>query len=563
MRIHRRKTAQPGFFDRPCGDINQPAAGAEVAGDHVQVLGWALLPGSRVARVEVTVGDEPPQRARLGMPRFDVANQTDHPSATIAGFEYMAPLAPHDGEVAISATAYSCDGRAVDLGPVTISVAHPPTTDESDEATLLQERAARYARPHLAPSNGKLRMVAFSHQLPYGGASLYLVEVLKRFVRKPEFECTVVTYQDGPLRKELESLGIEVHVTDPHPVMTVARYEASVAELAAWAAPKRFDVAFVNTLGSFHGADVARRLGLPVVWAVHESFELPLFWSVAYPGTLHPYARARAEQSFRDAAAVIFEAEATRRLFVDRADPDRLIAFTYGIELDAVRAASASYDRDEIRSALGIDPDARVVLCLGTIEARKSQAMLAEAFAAIADRHPDTVLALVGAIDAQWCADYLDALRAFVRRNGLSERIRVEDTAANPYPWHLASDLHVCASDVESLPRSILEAMAFRVPVVSTRVFGVSEVIEDGVSGYLCDMRDSAGLTTALDRALSAPDDELRRITAAAADVVYSRHDPAPYADRLWTLFARLARDPSADARRELFGDAPAPAMAR
>jgi glycosyltransferase involved in cell wall biosynthesis len=367
--------------------------------------------------------------------------------------------------------------------------------------------------------------------------------VLRRFARKPGFECSVVTLQDGPLRTHLEALGIPVHVTDPCPVTSLGRYESSVAALLAWAAPQRFDVALVNTLFAFQGADIAERLGIPVVWAVHESFDLPLFWSTAYPpGTVDPYVPTRMEEALEAAGAIVFEAEATRQQYVQHADPERLITMPYGIELSAIAAARRHAGT---RRSLGLREDARVLLCLGTVEPRKGQAMLVEAFASVADRHPDAVLALVGELDADWCAPYARGVHDFIARNGLAGRVRVLPVVSDSYPWHLAADLHVCASDIESLPRSLLEAMAFEVPVVSTRVYGVPEVIEDGVSGYLCETRDAAGIAAALDRALCASPDELGRVAAAAAATVASRHEPAGYAERLWELIAAHAAAPA------------------
>jgi glycosyltransferase involved in cell wall biosynthesis len=198
-----------------------------------------------------------------------------------------------------------------------------------------------------------------------------------------------------------------------------------------------------------------------------------------------------------------------------------------------------------------------VVLCLGSIEPRKSQTLLAQAFAQIADRHPDAVLALVGATDDEYCAAYRAALREYVARTGNGERIRIEPVTGDPYRWHTAADVLACASDVESLPRVILEAMAFGTPVVSTRVFGVPELIEDGRTGYLCEMRDLDALAAALDRVLGAPADELRAVGAAASEHVRGRHDPAAYADSVLRLLRGLAADPEARPADLL---APAPA---
>ena len=104
-----------------------------------------------------------------------------------------------------------------------------------------------------------------------------------------------------------------------------------------------------------------------------------------------------------------------------------------------------------------------------------------------------------------------------------------------PYKWHGVSDVLVCASDLESLPRVVLEGMAFETPVLATDVFGLRELIEDGKTGYLCEARDVASLARGLRRVL-APSRRnarrrLRRLRARSL-----RHDPAVYADKVGAL---------------------------
>ena len=51
-------------------------------------------------------------------------------------------------------------------------------------------------------------------------------------------------------------------------------------------------------------------------------------------------------------------------------------------------------------------------------------------------------------------------------------------------------DIFVMTSFAEGVPTALLEAMAAGIPVVATRAGGVSEVVEHGVTGYLCEVGD-------------------------------------------------------------------------
>ena len=69
--------------------------------------------------------------------------------------------------------------------------------------------------------------------------------------------------------------------------------------------------------------------------------------------------------------------------------------------------------------------------------------------------------------------------------------------------------------DRDALPTVVLEAMALGTPVASTRVSGIPEMVEDGVSGLLVEQRDPPALAAALARLLDDP--ALGQRCAAAA----------------------------------------------
>lgn len=530
-----------GFFAVPRGRIDAPAEGGITPRRPIRMRGWSLFPGSAVARVDVVVGSSPAVQARLGIDRLDLASATTHAHAPVCGFELIVDLTSVPAQqtaVTIEAVAHALDGRRLRLAPVTVAL-EPPFVQNTGAPPALDAPATDGFHPPRTPGH-PTRLLAFSHELAYGGASLYLAEVLQRLHDSGDFDVSVVSFADGPLRERLERGGIAVHLTGAPQLASPAAYEGRLAELAAWVRTQDADVALVNALASFPGADVAQRLGIPVVWSIHDSLEPRHFWVAAYPpGTAHPYVLARVEEALAQATALVFPARATELLFAPYVDAQRLITLPYGIGFADIDAARRLAMPQRLRRTLGIPADAMVILCLGSIEARKSQAMLAQAFAQVAHDHPSAHLLLVGKADPS--GPYVDGIAQFAARAGLGDRIHIEPTTENPHAFHLIADVLVCASDLESLPRSIVEATAFETPVLSTRVFGVPELVEDGRTGLLCTPRDASALAQGLDRVLSAAPADLRAMAAEGAERVRLRHDPERAAAELAAILTGAA----------------------
>ena len=395
--------------------------------------------------------------------------------------------------------------------------------------------------PTPVPEGGGLRTMVFTHQLDLGGAQLYLVELLRELLRLEAVVPTVVSAFDGPVREQLEDLGVPVHITSPPPTDDLISYLGRIEELLSWAAPRDFEIALVNTstTHSLPGADVAAGLGIPAVWLIHESFEPAVLWS-----HLDRRLRRHAEETISHAAMAIFEAEATRRLYEPLIGTDRTVAIPYGLDISAVDAERANAEPAAGRRALGVAEDADVLLCLGTAEPRKAQVPLAQAFDLVAARHPKARLLIVGSRED----GYARALEDLVAGLECGGRIKLVPITPDVHRWFAVSDILVCASDVESLPRTVLEAMAWEKPVLATAVFGLPELIDDGETGWLCEPNDVESLAEGLDRALGAGGAERRRLAAAARERLIAHHDPDAYARRIAALLAETAPRSGADA---------------
>ena len=78
-----------------------------------------------------------------------------------------------------------------------------------------------------------------------------------------------------------------------------------------------------------------------------------------------------------------------------------------------------------------------------------------------------------------------DPVKQIVETRGLSKVILLPGYMSNPYKALKSAKVFLMASRYEGTPMSVLEAMALGVPVVSTPVDGIADVVELGINGYL------------------------------------------------------------------------------
>jgi N-acetyl-alpha-D-glucosaminyl L-malate synthase BshA len=110
-----------------------------------------------------------------------------------------------------------------------------------------------------------------------------------------------------------------------------------------------------------------------------------------------------------------------------------------------------------------------------------------------------------------------------VADEGLTDAVSFVGEQHNLVPWLSVADLFLLPSAQESFGLAALEAMACHVPVVASNVGGLPEIIEDGVTGFVCppdavDTMAERGVALLIDPALRA------RTTHAAAEIVRNRY---------------------------------------
>jgi len=194
-------------------------------------------------------------------------------------------------------------------------------------------------------------------------------------------------------------------------------------------------------------------------------------------------------------------------------------------------------------------PAAPRLVCVGRLVARKGQALLLEAIAKLAHEGIACTLALVGD------GPLRGALEARCTALGLREVIqfqgwRSEDQVRQDI---VAARALVLPSSAEGLPVVLMEALALGRPVVCTDIAGHSELVENGVSGWLIPAGSLEALCVALREVLQLAPAELSRRGRAGRERVASLHDARREAAKLAALLRASARSAPEGGQRSAF----------
>lgn len=211
-----------------------------------------------------------------------------------------------------------------------------------------------------------------------------------------------------------------------------------------------------------------------------------------------------------DACTVAVSPEVTRAV-VSRGARD-LRTRIHGVDVAAQRRRAM--EAEGTREEWDVPASAFLIVHVANLRPQKDHDVLIEAAAQVVARDPRAVFLLAGTgplhdrVAARVAALRLDAVRYL-------------GAVPNAARLIAAADLLVLSSLYEGLPVVVMEALAAGVPVVSTGVGGVPDLVEHGRNGYLTRPGDPAALAEAILRAMRPGDHaRLRQGARDSADLV-------------------------------------------
>lgn len=211
-------------------------------------------------------------------------------------------------------------------------------------------------------------------------------------------------------------------------------------------------------------------------------------------------------------------------------DPDDIDVVHYGLEADRFRRTFRQGSSGPIR-----------ILSVGTLLEKKGHEYLVDACALLAERGLVFQCDIVG-------AGCQKALQTRIDQHGLRDRVTLLGALeqARVLELHQKSDIFALAcvvdrnGDRDGIPVVLMEAMACEVPVVTTSVAGIPELVHDGQTGLLVKERDVPDLADALEK-LILDQTMRRRLGKKARQTVLDGFQIQDSAAKLASIFRQVS----------------------
>jgi len=334
-----------------------------------------------------------------------------------------------------------------------------------------------------------IRIVYLIGQLGLGGSERQLYLLLK-YMDKDLFEPHVVVFNPSPnytLDEDLRKAGVSVH-----PV------------------PDECQGILVRIIWLFR---LLRRLEPQVVhsWSIHDNPYAGLVGAVArVPLRLGSVRDALATPNFQQFSPFIrwLILHTVQRILVNSDEILHELNAT-GIPFQRITMLPNTVDIQRFRESgdlLEIPAHARIVGMIANLRHKKNHRMFIRGMAKILPDFPNLYGVMVGQPVPVSDPEIPNQVQTELLRLGVQNRILLSGFHANVTALLSRFEIFCLTSDFEGTPNVVLEAMAAGLPVIATRVGGIPNLVQHGLTGLLVARGDVDGLANALCTLLSNPD---------------------------------------------------------
>jgi len=357
----------------------------------------------------------------------------------------------------------------------------------------------RHAEGPLPPGGNRIRLVTFVNGFAMGGTERQVVN-LSRAIDRTKFDIHLACFKSwGHYLEEIEACRVPIW---EYPINSLHNHRTFWKQWSFARDLRRHRIQIVHTFNFYpniFALPAARMARVPHI--VASIRDLGIYQT--------PMQKRVQRMACRLADCIVVNAEAVKRWLIDEGyQRKKIVVIRNGVDLSRFEMKG---DGCRIRQELGVPPGAPIVAVISRIHELKGLDDFLEAAALVAGRHKEARFLIVGGRmiaksgaavedDAQ-----LSGLAGLARRLGIADRVLFTGFRLDVAQLLMEATVSVLPSLSEGLSNFLLESMAAGVPVVTTRVGGSPEAVEDGTTGILVPTHDPAAIARALDALLTDP----------------------------------------------------------
>jgi glycosyltransferase involved in cell wall biosynthesis len=318
------------------------------------------------------------------------------------------------------------------------------------------------------------------HSMRTGGAEVLAADFGR--VNRGMFEVMYVCLDDaGDLADQLREEGFEVHVLGRKPGFDFSL----IKKLGGIFRTRKVDLIHAHQYAPFLYSSFARgvlRTKPPILFTEH--------------GRLFPdYRRLKrcvANQFLlKRADRVVAVGNQVKMALVSNEgiSSSRVKVIYNGVSLDRFSRAPDQQRRFATRRREGISDDTTVIIQVARLNSLKDHRTAIRAIHALMEMVTGPVLLLIVGDGEE-----KNGIQEEISRLGLDRNVRLLGNRYDVADLLEASDIFILTSISEGIPLTVIEAMLSGLPCVCTDVGGLSEIIQDGVDGFLVEAKDAQGI---------------------------------------------------------------------
>ena len=338
----------------------------------------------------------------------------------------------------------------------------------------------------------KQSILIIVHELSLTGAPIVALNQAKFFIKKG-YQVSIFSPKTGPLKKLIVKSKINLFVYKNE--SKLKSYEVK-NDLKKIIEVKKINVVIANSLHSiWHLLDFISK---PIVKIlnVHESESLNSYISKQLAGqNLNNHIKNNLE-SLKSFNSIIFQAVNTAKIF----DPLDLLrnkkVIPGSLPYNEIKKYRSKNKKNFLRKKYFFSSNDILISNIGTICPRKGQKnFILAALSLLKNEGPKFInckFVLVGDIDTS----YSSHIKTLIPSKYLKYFYFVKETSSI-YDFYEISDIFICTSYEESFPMVLLLAMAFELPIITTNVNGIIEMLSED-SSILLAPDDIVGLSNAI-----------------------------------------------------------------